>query len=291
VWRLPSVTLVVTIVLLGAGGYVLTSTAIQRDRDRAAERRAQVEAVQWQEMLGRARASLDGLANVLAGESTRGQARFARLADGTSAGIGLDDVLWVQRVPGAERARYEQRNGVRITRLTRLGGFEPAPMAGVYYPATYTSRTRPELRAGVDVANIPGLGAAVQDRARIFAVGASRPGSLGSEPGFYLLEAARYALGPDSSGYLVTFVPRGWFTATLGGDPRRIAVVEDGHVIEGDRLRTARAPVADRRRARAAVPAAVLAPLAGARLAVRGGRARPARVARDHAAPARAARR
>jgi PAS domain S-box-containing protein len=229
-----SVALAVLIVLLGVGGYLLTSTTIRSDRDAAAWRRAQVEAVQTQEVLGRARAYVAGLADVLAGEPKPGQARFARWTSGTSASVGLDDVLWVQSVPNSERSRYERRLGAPITRLTSSGRFERAPAAGSYLPATFTSRTRPELRPGVDVSSFPALAAAIRSRATIFAVGASRPGSLGHEPGFYLLEAAAFARGPDSRGFLVAFVPQGWFSTTLGGDPRRVAISQDGRPIEGD---------------------------------------------------------
>jgi PAS domain S-box-containing protein len=229
-----SVALAVLIVLLGVGGYLLTSTTIRSDRDAAAWRRAQVEAVQTQEVLGRARAYVAGLADVLAGEPKPGQARFARWTSGTSASVGLDDVLWVQSVPNSERSRYERRLGAPITRLTSSGRFERAPAAGSYLPATFTSRTRPELRPGVDVSSFPALAAAIRSRATIFAVGASRPGSVGHEPGFYLLEAAAFARGPDSRGFLVAFVPQGWFATTLGGDPRRVAISQDGRPIEGD---------------------------------------------------------
>jgi PAS domain S-box-containing protein len=227
------VALPVLTLLLGLGGYLFTSTTIRRDREAAAMRRAQVERVQAQEVLGRARAYVAGLADVLASEPKPGQARFARWAGGTSASVGLDDVLWVQRVPQSERRRYERRLGAPITRLTSSGRFERAPAAGAYLPATFTSRTRPELRPGVDVSSFTGLGAAIRDRSSIFAVGASRPGSLGGEPGFYLLEAAAFGLGPHRRGYLVAFVPQGWFTTTLGGDPRRVAISQDGRRIEG----------------------------------------------------------
>jgi PAS domain S-box-containing protein len=228
------VALPVLTVLLGVGGYLLTSTTIRRDRDTAAARRAQVETVQTQEVLGRARAYVVGLADVLASEPAPGQARFARWARGTSASVGLNDVLWVQSVPHRERRRYERRLGVPITRPTASGGFERAPAAGSYLPATFTSRTRPELRPGVDVSSFPALAAAIRDRATIFAVGASKPGSLGGEPGFYLLEAATFARGPHSRGYLVAFVPQGWFTTTLGGDPRLVAISQDDRRIEGE---------------------------------------------------------
>jgi hypothetical protein len=126
----------------------------------------------------------------------------------------------VELVPASEPRRYERLRGVAITRLTASGRVARAPAAPSYLPATFTSQTRPELRPGVDMSTFPGLGAAIRDRARIFAVGASRPGALGGEPGFYLLEAATFARSRDSRGYLAAFVPRGWFSTTLGGDPR-----------------------------------------------------------------------
>jgi GAF domain-containing protein/PAS domain-containing protein len=231
--RSRGVLLLALLVLLGVGGYLLTSTTIRGDRDDAAERRARVEAVHAQEVLGRARAYVDGLAEVLAQEPEPGQARFARWAGATSESVGLNDVVWVERVRGTERRRYERLRGVPITRVTAAGRVAPAPPASYYLPATYTSANRPELRPGVDVSRFPALAAAIRDRARIFAVGASRTGALGREPGFFLLEAATFARGRGSRGYLVAFVPRGWFSTTLGDDPRRFAIHEDGRPIEG----------------------------------------------------------
>jgi PAS domain S-box-containing protein len=237
-----SVPVIALIGLLGAGGYVLTSTTIRHDQNEAAERRARVVAVDAQEVLGRARAYVAGLGDVLAGEHEPGPARFARWARATSASVGLNDVLWVQPVSAADRGRYEREHGVPITRLTPSGHLVRAPEARAYLPATLTSRTRPELRRGVDVSSFAALDAAIHDRARIFAVGASRPGALGTEAGFYLLEAASFA-GSRDPGYLVAFVPRGWFSTTLGGDPRRVAISEDGRRIEG-RLDAAQAGAA-----------------------------------------------
>src|ERR1700754_2517563 len=139
--RSPGIPLLALIVLLGVGGYVLTSTTIRRDRDAAAERRARVEAVHAQEVLGRARAYVGGLADVLARESEPGQARFARWAGATSASVGLNDVLWVERVPASQAERYERVRGVPIARLTPSGRIAPARAARSYLPATYTSQT------------------------------------------------------------------------------------------------------------------------------------------------------
>jgi PAS domain S-box-containing protein len=228
------IALPILIVLLGAGGYLLTSRTISSDRDAAAARRAQSESVQTQEVLGRTRAYVAGLGNVLAGEPEADQARFARLAGGTAASVGLGDVLWVQSVPDSERGRYERRLGAPIRRVTPSGRFERAPPAHSYLPATFTSATRPELRPGVDVSNFRGLAAAIGNRTTVFSVGASTLGSLGDEPGFYLLQAAGFGRGPDSRGFLVAFVPRGWFATALPGNPRRLAIAQDGRRIEGE---------------------------------------------------------
>jgi GAF domain-containing protein/PAS domain-containing protein len=226
--------LLALMVFLGVGGYVLTSTTIRADRDEAAERQARVEAVHAQEVLGRARAYVDGLADVLAQQREPGQGGFARWAGATSASVGLNDVFWVEQVAGTERRQYERLRGVPITRVTAAGRVVRAQPASSYLPARYTSANRPELRPGVDVSSFLALGTAVRDRARIFAVGASMPGALGRDPGFFLLEAAAFDHGRGSRGYLVAFVPRGWFSTTLGDDPGRFAISEDGRRIEGE---------------------------------------------------------
>jgi PAS domain S-box-containing protein len=221
------------IVLLGVGGWLATRETIRRDRDAAAGRRAQVQSVRLRGVLGRASAYVAGLGTVLAGEPTADQRRFARVAGGTAGSVGLVDALWVERVADSERARYHRRLGAPITRLTAAGRAEPAPRAASYLPATFTSGTRAELRRGVDVSGWPGLGAAVRNRATVFAVGASTPGSLGGEPGFYLLQTATFGRGPGSRGVLAVFAPRGWLSVSLADDPSRVALSVDARRFEG----------------------------------------------------------
>jgi PAS domain S-box-containing protein len=215
---------------LGATGYFVTSGAIQRDRDTAAVRRAEVVSVRTQALLRRARAYVVGLGNALAGEPSPSQRRFAQLETSTVGSVGLVDALWVERVPAARRAAYERGLGVPIVRLTRSGRFERAPAAASYLAATFTSGTRPELRRGVDVSHWPALAAAIGDPASVFAVAASRVGSLGSESGFYLLETSRFG----GRGFVAVFVPQGWLTVGLEGDPRRVAISVDGRRLEGE---------------------------------------------------------
>ena len=221
------------VALLGVAGYLVTSETISRDRVAAAERRAQVESVRTQGALGRARAYVVGLGNVLAGEQVPDQRRFAQLAGSTAGSVGLVDVMWVQSVANSERRLYESRLGAPITRLTRSGGFEPAPPAASYLAATFSSGTRPELHPGVDVSDWPALAAAIRNPASVFAVAASGPGSLGSQPGSYLLEAGSFGSGGNSRGFLTVFVPGGWLTSSLEDDPRRLAISLGGQRLEG----------------------------------------------------------
>ena len=221
------------IALLSIAGYAVTVVTIRDDREAAAARRVQIQSVRADGVLGRARAYVVGLSSVLSGEQAPSQRRFAELAGSTASSVGLVDALWVEIVPNGRRRRYERELGGPITRLTRSGGYERAPRAAAYLPATFTSNTRPELRRGVDVSGWPGLAAAIRDRASIFAVSASGPGSLGGEPGFYLLQTAGFGRAPEHRGFLVLFVPAGWLTATLEDDPRRVAISLDGRRLEG----------------------------------------------------------
>jgi GAF domain-containing protein len=220
------------IVVMSVGGYIGAHRIVQSDRDAETARRVQVENLRAQAALGDARAYVAGFGNLLEGELRAGQRRFARLAGGAAGGVGLIDALWVQQVPRAARAAYERRLGGPITRVAGTR-FVPAPDAAAYLPATFTTGTREELRRGVDVSSWAGLASAIQNRASVFAVGASLPAPLGSEPGLYLTQAASFGRGRDRRGVLAVFVPRGWLTAALDQDPRRVAINLDGRRLEG----------------------------------------------------------
>jgi len=220
-------------VLVGVTGCVLTLRLQAADRKAEVERRAQLQSIRAQEALSGARAFVAGLGNVLQSERERGQRRFVALAASARSGDGLIDVLWAQRVAASERAAYERRLGLPITQL--IGGrvvHAPERPSG-YLPATFTTETRDELRQGMDVSGYPGLLAGIRNRASVFAVGATLPGMLGPENGFYLLEASDFGRGKGRRGYLAVFVPRGWLSIALGQDPRTVAISVDGRRLEG----------------------------------------------------------
>jgi PAS domain S-box-containing protein len=221
------------IVGLSLAGFVVTSATIDRDREATAERRAELESVRTQGALGRLRAYVHGLGNVLASEPAAAQRNFVRLAGSAAGSFGLVDAAWVRPVAGSERATFERRLGAPITRPTG-SGTEPAPPRARYLVVTFATSNRPGLRRGLDVSGSGALGGALRDPASAFAVVASRLGSLGDQPGFYVLEAGRFGRGPDSRGTLAVFVPRGWLTVSLDDDPRRVTIRLGGRRLDGE---------------------------------------------------------
>jgi len=202
------------VVVLGVGGYVLTSDTIRSDRNAAASRQAQIVSVRTEGFLGRARAYAIGLEKALATEPVAGQKIFAQVVGRWAAAAGLVDGLWVQR-----------KGGSRLV-------------------ATYTRRTVGDLRPGVDVSDWAALGAAIRERPTAFVLSASELGSLEGQPGFFLVDVATFGRAPISRGFLVLFVPRGWLTSSLESDPQRLAISLEGRRLEGA---LASAPVANAR--------------------------------------------
>jgi PAS domain S-box-containing protein len=197
-------TLLLSIALLSAAGYLLTSRAIDHDLRADSARRAGVESIRVQALLDRARASVVGLGNVLADEPIADQRRFSELVGSTSGSLGLVDALWVRRAPGS-----------------------------THLIAAYATGARPGPSGGLDISNSPILAGAIRDAASTSAVAASDLGSLGGERGFYLVERASFGRGPNSRGYLAVFVPSDWVTLQLGQDPHQVAVSFDDGELQG----------------------------------------------------------
>jgi PAS domain S-box-containing protein len=198
------VAVLVVIAALSAGGYFVTSRTIRNDRKAESVRRANVESIRLGALLDRARASVVGLGTVLGDEPFASQRRFSELVGGTSGSVGLVDALWV-------------RSAARTGRLR----------------AVFTTGTRPAFRPGLDVSTSPSLAAAI-DAARTSTVVASGRAILGRERGFYMVQSAQFGRGAGSRGYVAVFVPRGWFTLSLGEDPSQVAFsFEDGQRLEG----------------------------------------------------------
>lgn len=198
------VAVLVLVGVLSVGGYLITSRTIQNDLKADSVRRAGIEGIRLTALLDRARASVAGFGTVLGDEPVASQRRFSELAGSTSGSIGLVDAAWVQSPAGTGRPK-----------------------------AVFTTGTRPALRPGTDTLSSSSLVAAIQAASRSGVV-ASGPATAGGQRGFYLVQRARFGRGAGSAGYLVVFVPRGWFTVSLGEDPRQVAITfADGESLEG----------------------------------------------------------
>jgi PAS domain S-box-containing protein len=219
---------VVVVALLSVAGVVLTTHAVHADRDRAAQRRADLAAQQVRGALERARTFAVGLGSALEGERTPNGRRFAALEGSATATVGLTAALWVEPIAARDRRAYERRIHGPIRTLTgrRIAG--PAP---VYLPATF--RTSLPLTKGVDVSGVPALGATLRDPTSVFAGTATPSATFAGRRGFFLVQAARFGRGLGSDGFLVVFVPSGWLGLVIDEDVRRLAIRLDGRRLEG----------------------------------------------------------
>jgi PAS domain S-box-containing protein len=219
---------VFVVVLLSGAGLVLTTQAVNADRHRAAQRRADVDAQLVRGALERARTFAVGLGNALEGEHTPSGRRFAALEGSATATVGLTAALWVERVAARDRRAYERRIHGRIRTLTgqRIAG--PAP---VYLPATF--HTSLPLPAGVDVSGMRALSTTLRDPTSVFAGTATPSATFAGRRGFFLVQAARFGRGPGSAGFLAVFVPSGWLGLSVDEDVRRLAVSLEGRRLEG----------------------------------------------------------
>jgi PAS domain S-box-containing protein len=218
---------VVVVVLLSGAGFLLTTHAVEADRDRAAQRRADVGAQRVRGALERARTFAIGLGNALEGERAPNGRRFAALEGSATATVGLTAALWVERVTARDRRAYERRIHGPIRTLT---GQRTAGRAPVYLPATF--HTSLQLPKGVDVSGVPAIRATVRDPTSVFAGTATPSGTLAGRRGFFVVQAARFGRGPGSAGFLVVFVPAGWLSLSVE-DVRRLAISLDGRRLEG----------------------------------------------------------
>jgi PAS domain S-box-containing protein len=219
---------VAVVALLSVAGVVVTTNAVDADRDHAAQRRADLATQQVRGALERARTFAVGLGNALEGERTPNGRRFAALEGSATATVGLTAALWVERVAARDRRAYERRIHGPIRTLTgqRIAG--PAP---AYLPATF--HTSLPLPKGVDVSGVPALSTTLRDPTSVFAGTATPTGALGGRRGFFLVQAARFGGGPGSDGFLIVFVPSGWLGLSVDADARRLAIGLDGRRLEG----------------------------------------------------------
>jgi PAS domain S-box-containing protein len=231
--RLPStgfarVAVPLLVVLLSVAGFAFTTQAADDERGDAAHRRADMQALEVQGQLERARAFAIGLGNALQGESAPNSRRFAALEGSAATTAGLTGAMWVERVTGGARRAYERRIGAPITRPP---GQQVAGPAMAYLPATFV--TGLAVLPGADMARVPALAATLHDPTSVFAGTATAVALLAGQRGFFVVQGAQYGQGPGSQGFLVVFVPADWLSVSLNLDPRRTAIALDGRPLNG----------------------------------------------------------
>jgi PAS domain S-box-containing protein len=216
------------VVVLSVAGFVVTMRAVSNERGNNAHQQAEVQALEIQGQLERARAFAVGLGNALASERVPDGRRFAALEGSAATAVGLTEAMWVERVSRQARRGYERRIGSPITRAP---GQRAALPAAMYLPATFV--TGLAVRPAADMAGVPALAASLRDPTSIFAGTATPVASLAGQRGFFVVEGAQYGHGPGSQGFLVVFVPADWLTVSLNMDPHRTAVSLDGRPVSG----------------------------------------------------------
>jgi PAS domain S-box-containing protein len=207
------------VVVLSVAGFVVNTRAVGDERANAAHRRADVQALEIEGQLQRARAFAIGLANALEGERVPDGRRFAALQGSAATTVGLTAAMWVERVTRRARRDYERRIGAQITRPP---GRQVAGPAATYLPATFV--TGVAVRPGADMAHVPALAATLRDPTSVFAGTASPVASLAGRRGFFVVQGAQFGQGPGSQGFLVVFVPADWLSVSLNLDPHRTAI-------------------------------------------------------------------
>jgi PAS domain S-box-containing protein len=216
------------VVLLSVAGFVVTTRAVSDERGNAAHRRAEVQALEVQGQLERARAFAIGLGNALVGERVPDGRRFAALEGSATTTVGLTAAMWVERVTHRARRAYERR--IRAP-ITRPPGQQVARPAAMYLPATFV--TGVAVRPGADMARVPALAATLRDPTSVFAGTATPVASLAGQRGFFVVQGAQFGQGPGSQGFIVVFVPADWLAVSLNLDPHRTAISLDGRPLNG----------------------------------------------------------
>jgi PAS domain S-box-containing protein len=209
-------------------GFVVTTRTVGDERRDAAHRRAEVQTLEVQGQLERARAFAVGLGNALEGERVPDGRRFAALEGSATTTVGLTAAMWVERASHRARRDYERRIGAPITQPP---GQQVAGPAATYLPATFV--TGVGVRPGADMARVPALAATLRDPTSIFAGTATPVASLAGRRGFFVVQGAQFGQSPGGQGFLVVFVPADWLSVSLNLDPRRTAISLDGHPLGG----------------------------------------------------------
>jgi PAS domain S-box-containing protein len=218
----------VVIVAIAVAGYVATTHAVDTDRHRAAQRRAELTARDVRSSLDRVRSFAVGLGSALKGEPAPSGRRFAELVGSATGTVGLTTALWIEQVPAGDRRAYERR--IRGP-IRPLSGQRLARRPDVYLPATFVTGLR--LREGADVSDVSALADTLRDPTSVFAGTATPIATFAGRRGFFVVQGAHFGRGTGSDGFLAVFVPSGWLSLSLAEDVGRLGISLGERRLEG----------------------------------------------------------
>ena len=224
------------VLVLTAVGFFLARAHGESDARHESSHRAEIAAIRVRDHVAQAGALADGLRRFLVGEDSSDVTteRFAELGASWLGPVGVPAAAWVERVPGSERTRYEQRIGRRIVVADSSGALIPAGVRSTYLPATLVTGSPPLSAPGVDLGGSSGISAAVARPQTAYRASATRLVRLSDgTAGLFLVQSAqRLILGTVEPGFVVLFLPASWLVSgtagAVGSNPREQITVGGG---------------------------------------------------------------
>jgi PAS domain S-box-containing protein len=196
---------------LTVAGFIIARVLASHGARRDAERRAEVATAQISGRVGQAVSLTESLRRFMvdAGGTGVTSAQFSRNAFGWLSPGGFPAAAWVERVPAARRAAYEQRTGQPIVSADAQHGILPPGARSWYLPATLASGFPPMSGAGIDLGGEPGMAAALVRATRLDGVAATAPGAaVAGKRGLFLVAPAPNLIDDVlRPGYVALFVP------------------------------------------------------------------------------------
>jgi hypothetical protein len=198
---------------LTVAGFVIARVLAEHGARRDSEHRAEVAAAQIRGRVAEAVSLTESLRlfMVNAGGTGVTSAQFKRNAFWWLSPADLPAAAWVEQVPAARRAAYEQRVGQPIVSPDAQSSGLPTGSRSSYLPATLVSGFPPLSVAGIDLSGEPGMAEALERATRHGGVAATAlRGAVAGTRGLFLVAPAPNLIDEVlHPGYVVLFVPHG----------------------------------------------------------------------------------
>ena len=189
----------------------------ERDARRESERRAEVAAAEIRGRVDQGASLAESLRRFMVGVGEGGvtSEEFESNASRWLSPAGLPAAAWVEQVPAARRAAYEERIGRPIVIRDRQGRLRPVGPRPSHLPATLVSGIPPMAVPGIDLGAESGVAAALARASSLYDAGATPVTTLGDgTSGLFLIRLApRLNHGIVTPGFVVVFISELWLRA------------------------------------------------------------------------------